>query len=276
MEDERELSVLLRQVKGADEEFHIALAFHEAWKPAAYDEALHERIGRSYAANTFRVIAAALRREMLLALMRLWDNDSRAVRMKLVGETLQKSQVVEALAGATARQWDQPIDPSTVADFPEEQRARMLEAIRRNEANFGSEAAQTQRARITEAVSIIRKYVDGDGQATLRSLRSLRNKRLAHREVEANSAAAPEAESATNQQVESFYQDMAKLIRLLKGAVERTSYNPDETAHRYAKNAALFWAGVKGERTEGHPNYRQLPGFQLSPNDPQALSVHQP
>jgi len=27
-----------------------------------------------------------------------------------------------------------------------------------------------------------------------------------------------------------FYQDMSQLIRLLKGAVERTRYNPDETA----------------------------------------------
>ena len=81
------------QVKAADEEFHIALAFHEAWKPAAYDQALHERIGWSYAANTFRVIAAALRREMLLALIRLWDSDPRSVRMRAVGESLQNSEV---------------------------------------------------------------------------------------------------------------------------------------------------------------------------------------
>ena len=260
MEEEREILILRRQVKAADEEFHIALAFHEAWKPAAYDEALHERIGRSYAANTFRVIAAALRREMLLALMRLWDNRRGAVRMKSVGDTLRKPWVIDTLTADTARQWDQPIDPATVANFPEDQRAQMLEAIRRNEANFGYEAAQIQRARITQAVSIIRKYIDGDGQATLRSLRSLRNKRLAHREVEAKPAAVPEGETATNQQVESFYQDMAKLIRLLKGAVERTSYNPDDTAQIYAEDAALFWAGVKGERTEGHPNYRQPPG----------------
>src|SRR5207237_9818517 len=58
--------------KAADEEFHIALAFHEAWKPSAYDKALHDRIGRSYALYTFRVIAAALGRELLLPLLRLW------------------------------------------------------------------------------------------------------------------------------------------------------------------------------------------------------------
>jgi hypothetical protein len=56
-----------------------------------------------------------------------------------------------------------------------------------------------------------------------------------------------------------FYRDMAQLIRLLKGAVERTSYNPEDTAQIHAKNAALFWASVRGEQTAGHPNYRQAP-----------------
>src|SRR2546421_6361842 len=97
-----EMLALRAHVKAADEEFHIALAFHEAWKPAAYDKLLHDRIGRSYAANTFGVIAAALRREMLLALMRLWDKKAQAIRLKSVGEILQKPQVVEVLAADVA------------------------------------------------------------------------------------------------------------------------------------------------------------------------------
>jgi AbiU2 len=257
MQIEREILALRGQVKAADEEFHVALAFHEAWKPAAYDQALHERIGRSYAANTFRVIAAALRREMLLALMRLWDSDPRSVRMRAVGESLQNSEVADELTADVARQWDQPIDPSTVADFPKEHRAQMLHAIRRSEAGYGREMAEIQRGRIAEAISLIQKYVDGEGEPTFRRLKRLRNKRLAHREIEARTAASAGAESATDKEVEMFYQDMSQLIRLLKGAVERTSYNPDETARIHAENAALFWADVKGERTAGHPNYRQ-------------------
>src|SRR5438045_716317 len=166
MQDDREILALCEQVKAADEEFHIALAFHEAWKPAAYDKGLHDRIGRSYAANTFRVIAAALRREMLLALLRLWDSNSRAVRMRSVGKTLRKPEVVDELAADVARQWDQPIDPSTVDEFPVEERPRMLAAIRRSEAVYGQQAAEIQRTRIAEAVSLIRKYVDGEGQPT--------------------------------------------------------------------------------------------------------------
>jgi hypothetical protein len=123
MQNEKILT-LRTQVKAADEEFHIALAFHEAWKPAAYDKALHDRIGLSYAAHTFGVNAAGLRREMLLALMRLCNDDPRSAHMKLIGETLQDLQIVDALVAEVAHQRDQPIDPSTVEDFPEEDRPR--------------------------------------------------------------------------------------------------------------------------------------------------------
>src|SRR5437763_1812274 len=94
-------------------------------KPAAYDKGLHDRIGRSYAARTFGVIAAALRREMFSALMRLWDSDNRSVRMKWMGEILRKPEVADELAADVARQWDQAIAPCTVADFPEEERRQM-------------------------------------------------------------------------------------------------------------------------------------------------------
>ncbi len=61
------------EVKAAQQEFDMAVTFHEVWKPAAYDKDLHHRMGKSYASNAFNVVRVALRREMLLALMRLWD-----------------------------------------------------------------------------------------------------------------------------------------------------------------------------------------------------------
>ena len=105
-----------------------------------------------------------------------------------------------SLTADVARQWDQPIDPSTVADFPEEHRAQMLHAIRRSEAGYGM--AEIQRGRI--AVSLIQKYVDGEGEPTFRRLKRLRNKRLAHREIEARTAASAGAESATERKSRCF------------------------------------------------------------------------
>ena len=62
---------LRKLVNAAQEEFDLAVAYHEVWKPAAYNTELHHRMGPSYASQAFRVIRSALRREMVLALMRL-------------------------------------------------------------------------------------------------------------------------------------------------------------------------------------------------------------
>jgi len=261
MQDEQEIQTLRRCVKAADEEFHIALAFHEAWKPTAYDKALQDRIGQSYAANTFRVIAAALRREMLLALVRLWDKNRQALRMDRVGEILGKPCVIDALVAEVAQDWDRPTRLFTDEDSTEEDRRQMLDAIRNHEADAARQAAATKRVEIGEVVSLIRKYVDGEGHDTLKKLKRLRHERLAHREIETRPAATPTLGSATIEEVENFYQDMAKLIRLLKGAVGRTGYDPDDTSQIHAKNARLFWASVRGEGTEGHPSYPPPPVF---------------
>jgi hypothetical protein len=77
------IASLQKQVKAAQQEFDMAITFHETWRPIAYDEDLQKRMGKSSATQTFLVVRSALRREMLLALMRLWDKDQRNVGMEL-------------------------------------------------------------------------------------------------------------------------------------------------------------------------------------------------
>ncbi len=57
---------LRESVKASQEEFDMAVMFHETWKPTAYDDDLHRRMGTSYATHTFNVVRVALRREMVL------------------------------------------------------------------------------------------------------------------------------------------------------------------------------------------------------------------
>ena len=59
-------------------------------------------MGDSFASHTFLVVRVALRREMLLALMRLWDKDSRAVRMKAIADILRDPSLINALAAGRA------------------------------------------------------------------------------------------------------------------------------------------------------------------------------
>ena len=77
---EAAIALLPETVEAAREEFDMAARFHKAWKPTAYDTDLHQRIGRSFAAHTFSVVRLALRREMVLAPMRLWDKPKETIR----------------------------------------------------------------------------------------------------------------------------------------------------------------------------------------------------
>ena len=55
-------------------------------------------MGNSYATNTFNVVRMALRREMVLALMRLWDKPKDTVRLEYIAQVLRDSQIIDVLA----------------------------------------------------------------------------------------------------------------------------------------------------------------------------------
>ena len=216
------IASLRKQVDAAQQEFDMAIKLHETWKPAAYDQNLHERMGDSFASQTFLVVRMALRREMLLALMRLWDRDSRAVRMKLsIADVLRDQSVVHALAAGRP-------------------------------ANIGIDQVRSDLSQCaSKAIALVDKYSKGGSHcAVLENLRRLRHERLAHRQTEAMPVTAADVE------IESFYQDKPELIHLLQSVVEGTAYDPNDTAEIFRHYAASFWAGVRGERTEGHPDYR--------------------
>ncbi|MGE0260092.1 MAG: hypothetical protein AB7T18_15210 [Alphaproteobacteria bacterium] len=251
-----EIQALKAKVRAADEEFAFAQECHETWKPAAYDIQLHERIGYSYVANAFNLIRLALRREMVLGLMRLWDKDKRTVDMQSIANALSDTRIVDALASNYAAFWTS-LEPPNLRDIPEYLRSEFTELISAHEKKFGQEQGNKLRERASEAVSIIRKYQkDGSGYRTLDRLRDLRNERLAHRNVTQPTPTEVATPIPSDEEIEIFYKDMAELIRLLLVVVHQTDYRPDDTAKIHAKNAAYFWASVRGERTEGHPNYQ--------------------
>ena len=47
--DDLKIVDLRKLVLAAKQEFDMAVAFHEVWKPATYDSDLHSRLGKSYA-----------------------------------------------------------------------------------------------------------------------------------------------------------------------------------------------------------------------------------
>lgn len=222
-----EITQLKKKVAAAQEEFDKAVAYHEVWKPAAYDKDLHSRMGRSYAANAFLVMRTALRNEMKLALMRLWDRDDRAVRTWKIVDTIRKP-VIDALAADRARGSDWP-----------------------GEVNMMRADLQ---AKADKVIKLTGKYWEGgQPKAILKSLKRLRDKQLAHRQIEPSIVAGADT---SDEAIEEFYQDNAKIIQELLSLVGATAYDPLDLAREYERCAAEFWAGARGERTEGHPHFR--------------------
>jgi hypothetical protein len=211
--DDPEITKLQAIVTAAQQEFDLAVAFHEIWKPTAYDQDLHGRLGVSYATQAFRVIRTALRRELILALIRLWDKDGRAIGMECIANALGKREVIDALTFARV-----------------DQSSEVFEAIR---ADLSEKAGQ--------AIPLVNKYIkrDGAGNAVYKKLRSLRNERLAHRQVEAKARAT--GATATDEEIEEFYQDNSKLVHILLSIFNAMAYDPEDTAKVFGFYASHFW-----------------------------------
>jgi hypothetical protein len=212
-------SDLRARVTAAVREYDTIVQFHESWRIAAHDKTLHARVSHSFAGQTFLIVRRALRREMLLGLSRLWDHRTEAIKIISIADDLENRAIVDSLLPNT------PI---------------YAEA----------------RGQAAEAAALIRRYEKGgSNHSTLSSLRKLRNQHLAHHQITARQIGVVEEEEI-DKHAENLYEDSAKLISLLEHVVERTAYNPKETAGVYEFYAKFFWEAVTGERNEGHPRRR--------------------
>lgn len=222
------IETLRDKVRAAQQEFDMAVTFHEIWKPAAYDTDLHARMGTSYATQAFLIIRTALRREMVLALVRLWDRRPHAVRMEEMARMVSSSSVMQVLVAERARRISIPGVEDDIRSTMEQKAAKI-------------------------AAIVVKYERGGSHHAILKKLHGLRNERLAHRQV--TSAVATGA-GITDQEIEEFYQDNSALIQALLSLVDGMAYDPSDTASVFRHYAGLFWAAVRGEQTGGHPNYR--------------------
>jgi AbiU2 len=222
------ITTLREMVTAAQQELEYAIQFHEVWKIAADDSDLHNRMGKSYASQAFLIMRTALRREMLLALMRLWDTNREAIRMTWIVATLREKGVVDVLAANRVRgSWPGALEMMT--------------------AELNKQAA--------EVFLVANKYMEGGShKAALEGLKNLRHERLAHRQL---APATVKGENAPDEkEIEEFYQDTAKLVQVLSTLVNAMAYDPEQSVEVYRHYAKFFWAAARGERTEGHPDYR--------------------
>ena len=223
---------LRAKVDAAQQELDMAIAFHEVWKPAAYDTDLHARMGVSYATQTFNITRTALRREMVLALARLWDRRPEAVGMQAIAANVGNKSVMDVLVAERSANMGIP----GAADQVREEMDKKAKAV----------------------LALVVKYDRGGSHAAgLKKLITLRNERLAHRQTV---PVAVTGDNVDDAEIEAFYQDNLRLINILLSLVKGQAYDPEDTAGIFRHYAGHFWAAARGEQTEGHPNYRGRPG----------------
>ncbi|AVE07716.1 hypothetical protein CYL20_25175 [Pseudomonas palleroniana] len=246
---QQEIERLKSIVDTAKQEIDLAVMFHETWRPAAYDTGLHARIGTSYASHAFQIIRLSLRRELLMALMRVWDKNQDAVRLTVVAERLRNGKFFEALV---------------------QYRTERIGLHSR----FSSDAMRKiLKPRRDQVVRLIYKYgPNGKAYGVFEKLKKLRDEQLAHRELPKVPIALAATDTpsqrdeegkppvwATNDEIETFYQDSLEIMRLLLSLVLGMAYDLSDATSVYKHHAKYFWASARGERTEGHPDYNPSP-----------------
>lgn len=224
-----ELNKFRAMVGICEEQAVMATMFHESWSPTVGDAELSARMGTSFARHTFHIVGWALRRELILSLMRIWDGRNDTPNMKRIWQWLGEEAKYELLLQARARRISS--SPNSIMQMLRES----LDPVRENIS------------------ATIAQYLDGGEKfAAIERLRVVRNKRLAHRDLET----PPDAVDPTDDEVVQLYLDTLALVTDLLHLVNGKAFDLRDAAGVYAHHARYFWAGTRGERTEGHPNYR--------------------
>lgn len=224
----KQLKHLKNYAKSIDSNFTMAVAFHEVWKPTAYDQELHHRMGSSYAGQAFLIVRTALRREMLLALMRIWDTTNGAHSLSKIVATLRNHGTWAALVADRA-------DRLGFQDV-EEEIAKHLE----KEWNC--------------VLGTYKKYSRGGSHYDVfLRLRNLRHGSLAHTQAP---SLDPACADPTDNEVSAFYEDTGDVAKKLMSIIAGTAVDYNDTSGVYSHYSNLFWVNARGERTPGHPNFR--------------------
>jgi hypothetical protein len=233
------IAALQKRAEAALHEIQNAIQFHEVWKPAFNDEQLHGRLDNSFAANAFIVIRTALRREMLLALMKIWDDTNGSICMKTIENTLgdgnlQKALILQSTRDRPAGRWSEG-EPSEA----EKMRIRQVTLER---------IAERTRADIGECIYMIAEYRTGEKHLVLLEMKRLRNSHIAHHQIKASERHIPQEEMGDL--IESFYEDTQKLIKKLYSLTHRTAHDLEGLAKMTERYSAMFWAGVAGDQKQ--------------------------
>ncbi|NLG91724.1 MAG: hypothetical protein GX486_07685 [Acetobacter sp.] len=233
---------LKSRVEEAGNQIRVAMSFFETWDATVSNKDLYSRLGRSYATGAFKIITFALYREVILGLIRLWDKDKNGTSIPEIARALRDSAVVDALIS----QIEAESLGQEILAFQNAPPECHIELKKRAEKKANEDGEQA-RSRMKRCLEIIERYEDGKHSKLCSQFRTLRNKRLAHHDLEQ----IPDDVLLYNKEdVKDFYKDMLDLVHELQLAVLERDWDVKGSVALYKRNANFFWKGVTGEQRE--------------------------
>jgi hypothetical protein len=154
------------------------LELHANNEIIVYSPTLRSQIPTSYAANAFIVFRHGLHQFEIVRLCALWDSvELEKENIPTIIELIDHPAVIEALAQETAAHWKgQEGGILNLSDDPELS-VLEIDAMRRNNDEFGEHQAQLARKELREAIDSSRAIL---AAPKLTSMMNLRDKYLAH------------------------------------------------------------------------------------------------
>lgn len=214
---EEDLENLKHMVDASKQEMEMAVQFYEVWKPAAYDDSLHDSLEFTRSAQAFLVIRSALRREFILSLFRCWDRNKKAIRMTWISNLITETSVINVLS----------------------RKKTML----MGDEDFEYYVDKTFSSHAEKIIDIINKYQQGgDGHETMKNLTHVRDQKLAHKQIKDVDLIN---KNITDQEIEEFYNDNLELISVLLSLVNNQCYDFNDVSHVFGVYSSNFWSNVK-------------------------------
>lgn len=230
---EQQIKALEARSLAAGREWQDFVSFYEVWKPAVQDQQLLRRLDETLAGNAFVTIRAALQRELIMSIMRIWDDHDSTICLRKIMILLDDHRTLGAIV-------------HRVID-------KTFEGQHTDHAARHEDMLKGYQASVAICQKIIRKYKAGERLEFFKRLGQLRDEHLAHRQV-----IREKLPTGTDDMplFEEFANDTGTLVADLLNIIHNRLI--DRALPLLARqNAKLFWASVRGETDPRHPDYHR-------------------
>jgi hypothetical protein len=251
---EKEMSLLDEQKRRLDfinADLREAVATYAVYSQAASDSDLLNRLGKSRATAAFTLVRTQLLRTIVMALMRIWDNGRHN------NSPIEKIVAVIGRPKVTAQIKERRLRQRSTMDFRDytvhnsdeerQQMAAALHAIVRNDAERAAREVDAELIACQQMIELTRTGTLGE---TVRLLRGLRNRRLAHTEIVIPSNRPAEARPVQAGDGSQLLSATVPIVERLNLLVSDLNVRFDSLERVYNRHAACFWLNVRGESVD--------------------------